>query len=503
MYYRSASFFIAQLFCCLILSRAFVLALQTTRPSLSKNHRPQNVRRTAPPWTTSTASTTPHSPTASSHYETINSNAPGFLRRRLFGQDSLPPKIELPLALVSGLVAALNQTNPLQAIPVFFQVMWDEVQSSSSTNELLPIAYKPFSELEFEPDCLLAQTQARQSNPQPFLYELTPAMCNVDPNNTKEQCQWLQENAERLKELKLSHGAVYLKEWLLFADMDGVQQATKALGGTPCRDPKEIRGGGILSDATTSKMIYETLNNPDDAATHLGLHTENIPGIMPSSALFSCFQQAETGGEFLLCDSRQVFRDLNVTTLANLEARRLRPTFAQLPPWLASPPPPLSLLPFATLLHREVLALFTDMTKPTDDFMLDVFPEEEGEASLKLTTHPAVPVLKHPITREPVWFSGIDAGHQGNFQRDNPHLFKSNKDGRGGKYASEVFDVRYGNGEPISETDLDYIREAYEQHTVPVRMQPGDAIYLDNFITMHGRKPFQGTRKHTVVWSLD
>jgi alpha-ketoglutarate-dependent taurine dioxygenase len=63
--------------------------------------------------------------------------------------------------------------------------------------------------------------------------------------------------------------------------------------------------------------------------------------------------------------------------------------------------------------------------------------------------------------------------------------------------------VRYGNGGVISEVDLVNIREACEANTRELLMEPGDAVYLDNFATLHGRKPFVGTRRHTVVWFLD
>jgi hypothetical protein len=423
------------------------------------------------------------------HDAIISPTTPGALRRRLFGEATPMPRIDLPLPLISAVVAALKEPNPMQAIPVFLQVLSQE----QTKNAALPIAYKPFSELSFPEDCIADQLQVRLSPPPPFLLELTPWACNLDPSDRQGQRQWLLENAEDLRNAKLLYGGVHFRSWSLFKNADGVEQAWQALGLTPCRDPKEIRGPAPLLDG--SSTIYETLNNQADAATHLGLHFEGIPGIMPTSALFSCFQAADSGGEFMLCDGRRVFRDLDTNTLASLQAKKLRPTFAELPNWIANSP--LSFLPFATELHLEILALFTDLMKPTDDFFLDVFPEANGTQSLKLTTHPAVPVLNHPVTNQPVFFSGIDAGHQGNFQRNNPHLTSD------GKYASEVFDVRYGTGKMISEMDLVNIREACEANTRALVMKPGDAVYLDNFTTLHGRKPFVGTRKHTVVWFLD
>ena len=417
----------------------------------------------------------------------ISTNTPGTLRRRLVGEAT--PKISLPLPLISAIVAALKGKDPVEATQVFFQTLFQE----QSRNDFLPISYKPFSELSFVDDCISAQRQLKLNPLPPFLLELSPAMCNIGEDDRQRQSQWLQENAARLRDLKISHGGIYFRSWSLFTDPDGVSEAWTALGLTPCRDPKEIRGPTPLLDG--SSTIYETLNSPQDAETHLGLHSEGIPGIMPMSALFSCFQEAESGGEFLLCDGRRVVRDLDTQTLANLERKKLRPTFAELPDWIATSP--LSFLPYATEIHREILALFTDMTKPTDDFFLDVFPEMNKTQSLKLTTYATAPVLKHPLTGEPVWFSGMDAGHKGNFLKDNPHISGV------GKYASEVFDVRYGDGTEISETDLGHVREACQRNTRALAMRPGDAVLLDNFTTLHGRKPFVGTRRHAVVWFLD
>lgn len=440
----------------------------------------------------------PPTPTTNSNLGTDTSihtrEPPGTLRRRVFG-DVKPPKFSLPLPLISAVVAALKEENPFEAIPVFLRVLSQE----QSQNTALPIAYKPLSSLSFPTDCISAQQQTRSSPTQPFLMELTPGMLNIQQDDRQGQLEWLQENVSTLKEWKLSHGAVCFKEWDVFKDRKGVDHVSRILG-TPCRDPKEIRGPAPLLD--DSSTIYETLNNPNDAATHLGLHYEGIPGIIPTSALFSCFQPADSGGEFLLCDGRQVFRDLDTSTLANLQDRRLRPTFAALPKWISSP----FIFGENETLRQywwELLALFTDMTKPTDDFFLDVFPSDDNTVSLKLTTHASVPVIHHPITSQLVWFSGMDAGEQRNFQRDNPHLRNGNTNDEEGKYASEVFDVRYGNGSIISDEDLQSVRQACVQNTRELLMQPGDAVYLDNFAVLHGRKPFRGTRKHTVVWFLD
>ena len=473
---------------------------------------------------------------------------PGALRRRWLEDANIlmPPKIRLPLPLMSAIVASLKESNPIKAVSIFFQTLWaaaqeeEQQQQQHSASLLLPISHRPFSELHFveSGDCLRLQDQQRRTKLPSFLLELTmPDCCNAathddddDDDDDYRQCQiqWLQENAELVKDWKIKHGAVYFRSWSIFRDASGVNQAWKALGMTPCRDPKEIRGPTPLLKG--SSTLYETLNNPADAQTHLGLHYEGIPGIMPMSALFSCFHEAtQGGGEFLVCDGRRVFRDLNQETLARLETKKLQPTFAEIPPWMSGMTTGNPIIP-------EILALLTDMTKPTDDFFLDVFPvdqekdsnnnnkhhhsrQQQQQETLKLTTHPTVPVLYHPVTGQPVWFSGMDAGEKRNFQRDNPHLAGASNDhrdtdnndnnnnnngGGGGKYASETFDVRYGDdGTEITETDLNNVRQACQKNTIEIAMKPGDAVFLDNFSTLHGRKPFVGSRRHTVVWFLD
>lgn len=33
-----------------------------------------------------------------------------------------------------------------------------------------------------------------------------------------------------------------------------------------------------------------------------------------------------------------------------------------------------------------------------------------------------------------------------------------------------------------------------------IKMQQGDVVLLDNYMVMHGRNVFDGTRKHAVTW---
>jgi hypothetical protein len=341
-------------------------------------------------------------------------------------------------------------------------------------------------------DGVFAQRTVRASLLAPFLVELTPSSCGgLDGNDREGQAYWLKRNAAKVRKLKRLHGAVLFRGWALMQDSDGIHEAWKALGLTACNDPaadaRMVRPQ--LNDGP--EEIYEASNQAADATTHVGMHNENIPGNIPVSALFACFQAAESGGEFLLCDGRRVLRDIETSTLANLCEKKLRYVFADLPNWMTTPP-------VLKAIVQECLSLLIDLTKPTQYFMLDWIPDHKNHYTLKLTdSRSLTPVLEHPATGEPVWFGGVDLAHKGLFLKRNTHI-----DGEG-KFSTRSFDVRYGDGQPISCTDINHITEAIEKNIKTVAMKPGDAVFLDNIFTMHGRRPFNGTRKHAVVWFSD
>lgn len=59
----------------------------------------------------------------------------------------------------------------------------------------------------------------------------------------------------------------------------------------------------------------------------------------------------------------------------------------------------------------------------------------------------------------------------------------------------------YGDGTPIPDAVVKQIHEVLVQHTLPVAWQPADVLVFDNMRFMHGRLPFEGTRKLHVAMS--
>ena len=55
--------------------------------------------------------------------------------------------------------------------------------------------------------------------------------------------------------------------------------------------------------------------------------------------------------------------------------------------------------------------------------------------------------------------------------------------------------ICYGDNSPISNQDMEVVISLSELLTFDVPWQTGDIVLVDNFLTMHGRRPFEGKRR--------
>jgi len=101
-----------------------------------------------------------------------------------------------------------------------------------------------------------------------------------------------------------------------------------------------------------------------------------------------------------------------------------------------------------------------------------------ADGSLRATT-PVLPAIREVSPGRKTFFNQLIAA------------FRGWKDARNDPAKA----IRFGDGSPLDRDAVQIAIDLSEQLTFDVPWQRGDAVLLDNFLTMHGRRTFSGTRK--------
>jgi len=337
-------------------------------------------------------------------------------------------------------------------------------------------------------DILEAQAEAKKAQ-LPFLYEL-PAPA------TEDQVAWLAARKDEISAKVSSHGAVVLKGWDLVKTPEGFRSAYEALGLSPCLDPLHA----VSARPTVASGVYEAVNKESRANFFIGMHNEFVGTRSPRKAMFVCFKAADEGGEFLLADGRRIFRDCEPALLKKLYEKQIRYSVMELPffSWIDG------LGPLRDPVASAVQGLVSAAVNAKVDFdvslqWLDASAYDDDDArTLQARAPQQPPVLKHPQTGIPTWFCNVHS-HSSKLRAQRADVYGAERFESGASRINKS-DMYYGDGEPLSDADLQHLDELTNANLVYLKMQPGDAVLLDNYQTMHGRNVFQGKRKHAVTW---
>ena len=64
-------------------------------------------------------------------------------------------------------------------------------------------------------------------------------------------------------------------------------------------------------------------------------------------------------------------------------------------------------------------------------------------------------------------------------------------------------DSRYGNGRPVEAEVIEALVKIRWQHVRYLSLEEGDVLVLDNYLWLHGRMPFDGTRFVATILTRD
>lgn len=292
--------------------------------------------------------------------------------------------------------------------------------------------------------------------------------CATENATLTETAAWVCENAQVLEQQAARHGAILFRGFPLVTDQD-FDRFIAAFNFS------NFTYEDSLSNAVRTNRTERVFTaNEAPADVNICLHHEMAQTpIYPSKLFFFCEQAAESGGATPLCRSDILFD------------RMLK----ELPDFAAD-------CSEKGLLYSHVMPAANDAASGMGRSWQSTWKSstrEEAEARmkklqyswewledgcLKVTTPRLQAVRKLDSGRMSFFNQLIAAFHGWKDSRNDPS--KS---------------ITFGDGSPLDTGTMDRVIQMAEEITFNVPWQAGDVALVDNYVTMHGRRTFQGTRK--------
>ncbi len=220
-----------------------------------------------------------------------------------------------------------------------------------------------------------------------------------------------------IKQKMVDNGAVIFREFDLMKQQDGFVKFYEALGMKTCLDPLHSVSARPTVDGNKNSPVYEAVNKESRKNFFIGMHNEFVGTRAPRAAAFVCFKAAETGGEFLIADGRQIFRDLRPDLVEKLYNRNIRYSVMELPffGWVDNLPGFVQ-----PGVMGAIKGLASAAINSKVDFSVDLQWGEGGYDNVKMLQARAPsqpPILIHPVTGEPHWFCNVHS-HSSKLRKD-------------------------------------------------------------------------------------
>lgn len=289
---------------------------------------------------------------------------------------------------------------------------------------------------------------------------------------------------ETLRQKITTHGGVLFRGFPLknaddfseFIKQLGLGQFVDYIGGDSPRN--KIKDG-----------VYTSTEAPP--AIKIPLHNElSFVKYFPRHIYFFCEIPSLVGGETIIADARRVLDAVNPVIKQRFIDKSIR---------------------YVSCYYYKsaVMNLLNKMQRSHSSWMTVFETDSKEEVEKKCKQHefdyqwnkndwlrisqvrPAI--LAHPETKENVWFN------QAHLYDFNPKLlgawrYVGAKLFYWRKY-TRYHEVFYGDHSAIPRSDLYHVMDVLDNQTIAFPWQKGDALVLDNVLTMHGRNIYEGKRR--------
>lgn len=323
----------------------------------------------------------------------------------------------------------------------------------------------PVSTADVQPSSVAGEQQI-EGQPFPLLLENRSETADLGAAT-----QWISEQRQSLDRQLREHGAILLRGFPIATpeDFDAVVQSF----GYPNFKYEQSLSNAVRMVKT--ERVFSANEAPAEVTIFLHHEMAQTP-VYPSRLLFFCQIAAETGGATPLCRSDVLYRRLVEQVpqfLADCETKGLK--YTNVMPERDDPGSGMGRSWKSTWRAADRAAAERRMRE------LGYSWEWLEDGSLRATT-PVLPAVREIAPGRKSFFNQLIAAYQGwKDTRNDPSRA-----------------ITLGDGQPLDRDAVLRAAELAEELTFDVPWQAGDVALVDNYVTMHGRRTFTGTRK---VWA--
>lgn len=292
--------------------------------------------------------------------------------------------------------------------------------------------------------------------------------CDSTDATLETTVEWIYENRESLSSEASEHGVVLFRGFPLSTDQDF--DAFITAFDLPNFSYKDSLSNAVRTNRTP--RVFTANEAPADVNISLHHEMAQTP-VYPSKLFFFCEKTAESGGATPLCRSDVLFdRMKNEFPDFADDCQKKGLKYSHTMPGSNDAASGMGRSWQSTWNANTTSAAETRMAE------LGYTWNWQDNNCLQVTTPTLVATMNLGNDRT-VFFNQLIAA------------FYGWKDSRNDPSRS----ITFGDGSPLDHSIMDQIIQMAEDITFHLYWQTGDAALVDNYVAMHGRRPFEGTRK--------
>lgn len=292
--------------------------------------------------------------------------------------------------------------------------------------------------------------------------------CKTPDADLETALAWVREHRDELDRKASEHGSILFRNFPTKTDLDF--DAFIQACGYPNFQYRDSLSNAVRTNRT--ERVFTANEAPPEVTIYLHHEMAQTP-IYPSKLLFFCEKAAEEGGATPLCRSdvlmEMLYRQLPEFA-KNCEEKGLK--YSNVMPGIDDA---------ASGMGRSWQSTWSvDSQEEAEERMtrLGYTWEWLDDGCLRATT-PVLPAVRDLGDGRKSFFNQLIAA------------FKGWKDTRNDPSKA----ITFGDGTPLDPADALRAADLAEEITFDVPWQSGDVAIVDNYVAMHGRRTFAGTRK--------